>query len=222
MRIDSATATAMPSSTPSSATPRNAATESRNSTRRCCHSRTVPGMSASESEAAITTAASVGLGRFLSSPGTSTSISTISAAPTTPVTWVLAPGLLGDRGARSARADREPLEEAGGDVGGADADHLAVAVDLLAGARGERRGGGDRVGRARPARSRAPRRSAAADRRSGSARQRRKPLGQLPDQRDAVAARDRRPTTRRSRRRPRPARLERAAATDRARGSARG
>ena len=50
----------------------------------------------------MTTAASVGLGRFLSSPGTSTSISTISAAPTTPVSWVLAP-------ACSATAVRDPL-----------------------------------------------------------------------------------------------------------------
>ena len=38
----------------------------------------------------------------MSSPGTSTSISTISAAPTTPVTWVLAP-------ACSATAVRDPL-----------------------------------------------------------------------------------------------------------------
>ena len=58
----------------------------------------------------------------------------------------LGAGLLGDGRARPARADRESLEEPGGDVRGADPDHLAVAVDLLAGARGERRGGGDRVG----------------------------------------------------------------------------
>ena len=37
-------------------------------------------------------------------------------------------GLLGDRGARAAGADREALEEAGGDVRRADADHLLVAV----------------------------------------------------------------------------------------------
>ena len=42
-------------------TPRNAAIDSRNSALRCRHSRTVPGMSASDSDAAMTTAASVGL-----------------------------------------------------------------------------------------------------------------------------------------------------------------
>ncbi len=94
----------------------------------------------------MTTAASVGLGRFLSSPGTSTSISTISAAPTTPVSCVLAP-------ACSATAVRDPLvltgkplEEPGGDIGDTDPDHLAIPIDLLPGARGECRGGGDRVG----------------------------------------------------------------------------
>ena len=50
----------------------------------------------------MTTAASAGCGRFRSSPGTSTIIRTIRAAPTTPVSWVLAP-------ARSATAVREPL-----------------------------------------------------------------------------------------------------------------
>src|ERR1700749_775054 len=50
----------------------------------------------------MTTAASVGLGRFLNSPGVSTSISTISAAPTTPESGVFAP-------ACSATAVRDPL-----------------------------------------------------------------------------------------------------------------
>ena len=49
----SATATAIPSRTPSSATPRNAAIDSANSVRRWRHNRTVPGMSASDSDAAI-------------------------------------------------------------------------------------------------------------------------------------------------------------------------
>ena len=102
LRIDRTTAMAMPSSTPSRATPRNAATESRHSTRRWRQSRTRPGMSASDSDAAMTTAASVGCGRLRSSPGTSTSMSTIAAAPTTPVSCVLAP-------ACSATAVREPL-----------------------------------------------------------------------------------------------------------------
>ena len=93
---------AMPCSTPTRATPRNAATESRHSTRRWRQSRTRPGMSASDSDAAMTMAASVGCGRLRSSPGTNTSMSTIAAAPTTPVSCVLAP-------ACSATAVREPL-----------------------------------------------------------------------------------------------------------------
>ena len=59
-------------------------------------------MSASDSDAAITTAASVGWGRLLSRPGTRTSMRTITAAPTTPVSCVLAP-------ACSATAVRDPL-----------------------------------------------------------------------------------------------------------------
>ena len=62
----------------------------------------VPGMSASEIDAAITTAARVGCGRFRSRPGASSRIRVIAAAPTSPVTWVLAP-------ACSATAVREPL-----------------------------------------------------------------------------------------------------------------
>jgi hypothetical protein len=49
----------------------------------------------------------------------------------------LGAGLFGDRRPRPARADRESLEEPGGDVRRADPDHLAVTVDLLAGASGE-------------------------------------------------------------------------------------
>ncbi len=70
--------------------------------RRWRHSRTVPGMSASDSDAAITIAASVGWGRLRNRPGASTSISTIAPAPTTPVSCDLAP-------ACSATAVREPL-----------------------------------------------------------------------------------------------------------------
>ena len=63
-------------------------------------------MSASDSDAAMTTAARVGLGRFRSNPGARTSISTIAPAPTSPVTCVLAP-------ACAATAVREPLVLAG-------------------------------------------------------------------------------------------------------------
>ncbi len=54
--------------------------------------------------------------------------------------------LLGDRSARTAGGDGEPLEEAGGDVGRADADHLLVRLQLVAASRGEGRCGGDGVG----------------------------------------------------------------------------
>ena len=70
--------------------------------RRCFHRRTVAGMSASESDAAITTAARVGWGRLRNNPGATSSSSTIVTAPTSPVTWVFAP-------ACSATAVREPL-----------------------------------------------------------------------------------------------------------------
>ena len=62
----------------------------------------MPGMSASDREAVITTAASAGCGRFRNRPGSSTIITTISAAPVTPVSWLRAP-------ARSATAVREAL-----------------------------------------------------------------------------------------------------------------
>ena len=106
----------------------------------------VPGMSASESDAAITTEASTGWGRLRSSPGTNSSIATMASGADHAGQLRLGPGLLGHRGARAAGADREALEQAGGQVGGADADHLLVGVDLLAGAGGEGRGGGDGVG----------------------------------------------------------------------------
>jgi hypothetical protein len=59
-------------------------------------------MSASDSEAVITTAARVGWGRLRSSPGATSRITVIASAPTSPVTWVLAPVC-------SATAVREPL-----------------------------------------------------------------------------------------------------------------
>ena len=47
----------------------------------------------------------------------------------------LRPGLFGDGGPRPARAHGEPLEEAGGQVRGADPDHLLVPVHAVARAR---------------------------------------------------------------------------------------
>ena len=59
-------------------------------------------MSASESDAVITTAASVGWGRSRNRPGTNRSMAAIRIAPNSPVTCVLAP-------ACSATAVRDPL-----------------------------------------------------------------------------------------------------------------
>jgi hypothetical protein len=92
----------MPGRTPSRATPRNAAIDSPHSVRRCRHRRTTPETSASERDATITTAASVGCGRSRSRPGKASSIVAIATAPTRPVTCVFAP-------ACSATAVREPL-----------------------------------------------------------------------------------------------------------------
>ena len=75
---------------------------SRNSVRRTRRSRSVSGMSASDTEAAITTAASVGCGRSWRRPGKNSRMSAIAAAPTRPVSWVFAP-------ACSATAVRDPL-----------------------------------------------------------------------------------------------------------------
>ena len=69
---------------------------------RCFHRRVTPATSARDSDAAITTAASAGCGRSFSSPGTTTSINVIAAAPTSPATWLFAP-------ACSATAVRDPL-----------------------------------------------------------------------------------------------------------------
>ena len=58
----------------------------------------------------------------------------------------LGPRLLGDGRTGAAGRDGEPPEEAGGDVGRADADHLLVRLHLLASAGVERGGQGDGVG----------------------------------------------------------------------------
>ena len=80
----------------------------------------------------MTTAASTGWGIAWTRPGTNRSISSTSAAATSPVSWVLAPDW-------KATAVREPLvltgkpeKKPGGEVGRADAGQLLVAVDLVA------------------------------------------------------------------------------------------
>ena len=120
--------------------------DSENSVRRWRNSRTVPGTSASDMAAAITTAASVGCGRLRSRPGTTNSIRVMASGPDQAGDLCLGAGLLGHGRSRPAGGNREPLEESGGDVGGADSDHLPATVDLLPASRRERRRGRDGVG----------------------------------------------------------------------------
>ena len=87
-----------------------------------------------------------GLGRSASSPLRNSRSTATRPAPTRPVTWLLAPDC-------SATAVREPLvdtakpwKKPGGEVGGADADHLLVGLDLVAAPRREGRRRGDGVG----------------------------------------------------------------------------
>ena len=117
------TATRMPGSTPRNATPRKAAIDRANSDLRWRHSLRVAGMSASESDATITTAARVGCGSHCMRPGTNTSITRITAAPTRPVSWVFAP-------ARSATAVRDPLVLTGKPVN-SPAAMLAVPIPTI-------------------------------------------------------------------------------------------
>ena len=213
----------MPGSTPSRATPRKAAIDSMNSALRCRHSRTVPGMSASDSDAVITTAASAGCGRLRNRPGHEHDHQDDQDRADDPGELGLRAGPLGDGGARAAGADREALEQPGGQVRGADADHLLVAVGPPArcGRRTPRRWRSCR--RARPARCRAPRRQrpevgpgATCGMVSGG-----KPLRQHADEADAVVGEVEDATWPRSRARPRRARRAPWAASAAARGSAR-
>ena len=95
-----------------------------------------------------------------------------------------------DRGARARGGDREPAEAARREIGGAEADQLAVRLDLGALAGAEAAGGddagaeGDREDRAGAEEDRSSSGSAAG-RRDGEARQ---PGGDVADDRDAVAA----------------------------------
>ena len=92
--------------TPSSATPRKHAIETQNSEGRTRNSRRTFGISTRLVAATITIAPSVACGRFRSAAGANSSISAITAAPTTPVSWVLAP-------ADSATGVRDELLEIG-------------------------------------------------------------------------------------------------------------
>ena len=114
-----------------------AAIESQNSVRRCRQSRTVAGMSASEIDAAITTAASVGCGRLRSRSGASNEQQHDRDRTDHARELALRTGLLGHRGWGTARAHGEPLEEPGRDVRHADADHLLAPVHVVAPPGGE-------------------------------------------------------------------------------------
>ena len=153
----------------------------------CRQSRTVAGMSASDSDAAMTTAASVGWGRLRSRPGTNSSIRVIASAPTSPVSWVLAP-------ACSATAVREPLVLTG-KPWKSPAAMLAAPMPIISwspstswpAAGGERRRGRDRVGERD---ERDAERAADQQRQVGERHvrhgERWEALGQRTDQRDAV------------------------------------
>ena len=94
----------MPCSTPKSTTPSVAVSERTKIALRTVKKATSALRSSSEKAAAITTAASAVWGRFLNSEGSSTSSATTTPAPTSPLTWVLAPDCV-------ATAVRDPLTE---------------------------------------------------------------------------------------------------------------
>ena len=146
MKIERATAIKIPSSTPKKMTPSVAVTARANADTLTRRNFAAVATSISDNAAAMTIAARAEFGRFASRPGTKTSITTTSAAPTSPVSWLFAPLC-------SATAVREPLveigkplEEPGERVGGTDPDHLLARVHLLAAPRGEARRRRDRVG----------------------------------------------------------------------------
>ena len=105
-RIESATAIRIPSSTPKNTTPSVAVIASMKADVRTRRNLATVAMSISDSAAAITIAASAEFGRLASKPGRKSSMIATSAAPTSPVTWLLAPPC-------SATAVREPLVETG-------------------------------------------------------------------------------------------------------------
>ena len=93
----------------------------------------------SDSAAAMTTAASADCGRSESSDWNSNEERDDEAGADEPGQLALRARLLGDRGARPAGRHRETLQEPGGEVRGAEADHLLVRVDVVTAPRGERR-----------------------------------------------------------------------------------
>ena len=86
-----ATASPMPGTAPSTATPARHSRESQNSQRWIRQRRLRSAISNKPIADAMTTAASAGVGRFFSRSGTATSNAATPSAPTTPVTCVRAP-----------------------------------------------------------------------------------------------------------------------------------
>ena len=142
--IDRATAIAMPGSTPSRATPAMRPSTART---RCGVAATAgPCREVGQRQRRGDHDRGQGrLGEVAQQPGNQQQHQGDRPAPTSPVTWVLAPACSATA-VRAAGADGKPLEEPGADVGRADPDHLPVPVDLLARPGRERRGGRDRVG----------------------------------------------------------------------------
>ena len=143
--------------------------------------------SISESAATMTTAASAVCGRSASSQLRNSSSRSDEAGADEAGELAAGAGLLGDGGARAAGGDGEALEEPGGDVGRADADHLLVGVDLVAAAGREARRRGDRVGQGdeRDAQRGDEQRHHVAEAGPGEGR-RRDALGQRADRGDAL------------------------------------
>ena len=127
-RIDSAMATTMPSSTPRKMTPAVATSESTSDDGRTRQKWRSASKSASDIAAAMTTAASVGCGRSASRLGQEHEQDRDDPGADQPGELRLGAGLVGDGGPRAAGRHGEALEEAGGDVRRADADHLLVGV----------------------------------------------------------------------------------------------
>ena len=123
MRIDSATAMRIPSSTPKKITPSVAVSMSTNDDFRIRKNFAAAVTSIRDRAAAMTIAASAEFGRFASRSGSRTSITTTSAAPTRPVTWLLAPLF-------SATAVREPLVEIG-NPWNSPANALAAPIPII-------------------------------------------------------------------------------------------
>ena len=105
-RIESTTAIRIPSSTPNNTTPSVVVIASTNAEARTRRNLATAAMSISESAAAITIAARAEFGRFASRSGRKSSMIATNPAPTSPVTWLLAPPC-------SATAVRDPLVETG-------------------------------------------------------------------------------------------------------------